>query len=161
LLEQITGLLGGRVAEEITFNEISTGAHNDLLRATTIARAMITEYGMSEKLGPVTYEQNTGTVFLGRDYGKDKNFSEAIAGEIDKEVRSIIHECYGQAIKVINENLELLKKIATYLLAVETLTKEDIDEIVANGTLKRFDKPHAADSIKMPEMPKVDNEVKH
>ena len=74
LLEIITGLLGGRVAEEVVFNEISTGAHTDLQRATSITRSMITEYGMSENLGPVTYEQNTGTVFLGRDYGKDKNF---------------------------------------------------------------------------------------
>lgn len=163
LLEMITGLLGGRVAEEITFNEISTGAHNDLLRATTIARSMITEYGMSENLGPVTYEQNTGAVFLGRDYGKDKNFSEAIATEIDKEVRGIIHESYELARKVITENLDLLKKISHYLLEVETLTREDIDEIVATGKLGRFDDVLASDAIKMPEMPKVegDHEVKH
>jgi cell division protease FtsH len=139
LIELITGLLGGRVAEEITFNEISTGAHNDLQRATSIARAMITEYGMSENLGPVTYEQNTGPVFLGRDYGKDKNFSEAIATEIDKDIRSIIHTCYQKATQVINDNKDLLGKLAHYLLAVETLTKEDIDEIVASGGLGRYD----------------------
>ncbi len=139
LMEMITGLLGGRVAEELTFNEISTGAHNDLQRATTIARAMITEYGMSDNLGPVTYEQNTGPVFLGRDYGKDKNFSEAIATEIDKEIRFIIHSCYEKATKVIKENDALLKTLAKYLLAVETLTKEDIDEIVSTGGLSRYD----------------------
>ncbi len=139
LMELITGLLGGRVAEELTFNEISTGAHNDLQRATTIARAMITEYGMSDNLGPVTYEQNTGPVFLGRDYGKDKNFSEAIATEIDKEIRFIIHSCYEKATEVIKNNTDLLKKLATYLLAVETLTKEDIDEIVSTGSLSRYD----------------------
>jgi len=161
LTERITGLLGGRVAEEITFNEISTGAHNDLMRATSIARAMITEYGMSENLGPVTYEQNTGTVFLGRDYGKDKNFSEAIATEIDKEVRRIIHESYEKARIVINNNLDLLKNIANYLLEVETLTKEDIDEITTTGHLKRHDNKHAADVIDMPKMPKIENEVKH
>ncbi len=163
LLEMITGLLGGRVAEEITFNEISTGAHNDLLRATTIARSMITEYGMSENLGPVTYEQNTGAVFLGRDYGKDKNFSEAIATEIDKEVRGIIHESYELARKVITDNLDLLKMISHYLLEVETLTREDIDEIVATGKLGRFDNVSAADSIKLPDMPEIngEHEVKH
>jgi cell division protease FtsH len=139
LLELITGLLGGRVAEEVTFQEISTGAHNDLQRATSIARAMITEYGMSENLGPVTYEQNTGPVFLGRDYGKDKNFSENIATEIDKEVRRIIHECYEKAKALIQANEDLLKKIAHYLLEVETLTKEDIDEIVKTGRLGRWD----------------------
>ena len=139
LTELITGLLGGRVAEELTFNEISTGAHNDLQRATSIARSMITEYGMSDNLGPVTYEQNNGPVFLGRDYGKDKNFSEAIATEIDKEIRFIIHSCYEKATAVIKENTELLKKLATYLLAVETLTKEDIDEIVSTGSLARYD----------------------
>ncbi|NLZ62106.1 MAG: ATP-dependent zinc metalloprotease FtsH [Acholeplasmataceae bacterium] len=139
LLEIITGLLGGRVAEEVVFNEISTGAHTDLQRATSIARLMITEYGMSENLGPVTYEQNTGTVFLGRDYGKDKNFSEAIATEIDREVRGIIHNCYESARKVITENRALLEKISHYLLEVETLTKEDIDEIVETGKLSRWD----------------------
>jgi len=160
LLEMITGLLGGRVAEEITFNEISTGAHNDLQRATAIARSMITEYGMSENLGPVTYEQNTGTVFLGRDYGKDKNFSEAIATEIDKEVRGIIHTSYEKAKEVINKNIDLLKLIAHYLLEVETLTKEDIDEIVSTGKLGRFDNVLATDGIET-EAPKSVNEVQH
>ncbi|HAQ56865.1 MAG TPA: cell division protein FtsH [Acholeplasmatales bacterium] len=141
LLEWISGLLGGRVAEEITFGEISTGAHNDLQRATEIARTMITEYGMSEALGPVTYEHDTGAVFLGRDYGKSNRMSEAIASEIDKEVRAIIHTCYENAKRVINANLDLLKSIATYLLAVETLTKEDIDEILATGKLDRADHP--------------------
>ncbi|MDD3842319.1 MAG: ATP-dependent zinc metalloprotease FtsH [Candidatus Izemoplasmatales bacterium] len=139
LLEVITGLLGGRVAEEIIFSEISTGAHNDLQKATAIARAMITEYGMSENLGPVTYERNTGPVFLGRDYGKDKNFSENIATEIDKEVRNIIHECYEKAKILIRANEDLLRKIAHYLLEVETLTKQDIDEIVKTGRLSRWD----------------------
>lgn len=163
LLEMITGLLGGRVAEEVVFNEISTGAHNDLQRATAIARSMITEYGMSENLGPVTYEHNTATVFLGRDYGKDKNFSEAIATEIDKEIRGIIHETYEDARKVITDNLELLKKISYYLLAVETLTREDIDEIVNTGTLTRHDDILATASVELPELPKTDGEreVKH
>lgn len=166
LLELITGLLGGRVAEETTFNEISTGAHNDLQRATNIARSMITEYGMSENLGPVTYENDRGTVFLGRDYGKDKNFSEAIATEIDKEIRGIIHNCYENARKLIVEHHELLHKIAHYLLEVETLNKEDIDEIVETGRLSRWDDvlasdiPSATESKEEPQ-PKPGGEVPH
>lgn len=139
LLEMIIGLLGGRVAEEVIFKEISTGGHNDLQRSTAIARAMITEYGMSERLGPITYEKDSDTVFLGRDYGKSKNFSEQIATEIDKEVRGIIHECYEKAKEVIETNIGLLKTIAHYLLEVETLTKEDIDEIVETNKLSRWD----------------------
>ena len=93
LLESIVGYLGGRVAEEIVFNEVTTGAHNDFQNATRIARAMVTEYGMSA-LGPVQYEQQSGSVFLGRDYVKNKNFSDQIAHEIDIEVRHIIEDCY-------------------------------------------------------------------
>ncbi len=139
LKDKITGLLGGRVAEEVIFNEISTGAHNDLDRATAIARAMITQFGMSDHLGPVTYERDTDTVFLGRDYGKSKEFSEAIATKIDDEIRGVINECYENARKLIKENIDLLKTIAKYLLDVETLTKEDIDEIAETGKLSRWD----------------------
>ncbi len=145
LKEMITGLLGGRVAEELTFGEISTGAHNDLQRSTQIARAMITEYGMSEKLGPITYEDSSNQVFLGRDYGKSSTFSEVVAHEIDEEVRAIVHGCYEDAKKVISDNKDLLKQIATYLLDVETLTKEDIDEIVETGKLGRWDNVLAND----------------
>ena len=95
LLETISGLLGGRVAEEIIFgkDDITTGAHNDFEKATKIARAMVTEYGMS-KLGPITYEQNSGYVFLGRDYNKTQHFSNEVANEIDMEMRKIIDDCY-------------------------------------------------------------------
>ncbi|MFW5889152.1 MAG: ATP-dependent zinc metalloprotease FtsH [Bacillota bacterium] len=139
LVETIIGLLGGRVAEEVVFDEISTGAHNDLQRSTAIARSMITEYGMSDNLGPITYEKDSDKVFLGRDYGKSKNFSESIATEIDKEVRGIVHECYEKAKKLIKDNMKLLKTIAHYLLEVETLTKEDIEEIVETNKLARWD----------------------
>ncbi len=164
LREMITGLLGGRVAEEVIFNEISTGAHNDLERATAIARAMVTQYGMSENLGPITYEKDRDTVFLGRDYGKHSNFSEKVATEIDKEVRVIIHECYEEARQLIKDNLDLLKKIANYLLEVETLTKEDIDEISETGKLSRWDNVLAGDleAKKTEEKPKkeVKEEIK-
>lgn len=134
LMDQITGLLGGRVAEELVFNEVTTGAHNDFQRATQIARAMVTEYGMSS-LGPVQYEQRSGNVFLGRDYTSDKAFSDAVAFEIDNEVRSLIDEAYILATTTIKDNMALLKDIALILLEVETLTKEDIDQIVEKGTM--------------------------
>ena len=153
LLDRITGYLGGRVSEEINFHEVSTGASNDFQMATKIARAMVTEYGMSE-LGPVQYEQPQGSVFLGRDYLKEKNFSDQIALEIDKETRRIVEECYERARKVITENLDLLKTIADYLIKVETLTKSDIDEIEATGHLKRWDDLKAkAEESKPEELP--------
>ena len=105
LIERITGLLGGRVAEELVFGEITTGAHNDFQQATKIARAMVTEYGMSS-LGPIQLESNDeGSVFLGRDYNKIRNFSSQVAYEIDQEMRKIIDECYKNAVKIIKENM--------------------------------------------------------
>ncbi len=142
LIEQITGLLGGRVAEEIVFNEITTGAYNDIQRATKLARAMVAEYGMSD-LGPIQYEQQSGNVFLGRDYLKEKNFSDVVAHEIDGEVRKIIFQCHENAMKVINENIDLLTNIAEYLIKVETLTKSDIDEIANTGTLAWYEEKMA------------------
>jgi cell division protease FtsH len=147
LLDRITGLLGGRVSEELNFNEISTGAHNDFQQATTIARAMVTEYGMSS-LGPIQYEKRSGSVFLGRDYTSDKSFSDQVALEIDNEVRAIIHSCYEIAKTVLTENIELVKSIADFLLKVETLTREDILEIVETGTLEWWDKKQAKDALK-------------
>jgi len=132
LLEQITGLLGGRGSEELNFNEISTGAHNDLEKATKIARAMVTEYGMSD-LGLVQLEQEQGEVFLGRDYTKSRNFSNEIAHEIDLEMKKIMDNCYKQAKDILSKNKDLVKLIAESLLEYETLTKEQIDYLVENG----------------------------
>ena len=134
LLEEITGLLGGRTAEEITFKEITTGAHNDFEKATKIARAMVTEYGMSD-LGPLQFEQQEGSVFLGRDYNKSQHFSNEVANEIDMEMRKIINECHKKATEIINKNKDLLKLIAEALLEYETLTKEQIDYLVKNGKM--------------------------
>ena len=142
MLETITGFLGGRVAEELVFNEVSTGASNDFQNATNLARSMVTQYGMSE-LGPVQYEQQGGSVFLGRDYLKEKNFSDQVALEIDREQRRIIEECYERAKDVISSNMELLTNIAEYLLKVETINKRDIDEIVATGHLAWCDEKYA------------------
>lgn len=139
LLAMITSYLGGRVAEEIEFETITTGAYNDFQMATSIARAMVTEYGMSD-LGPIQYESHGGNVFLGRDYFKEKNFSDQVAHEIDKEVRNIITECFDTARQIISDNKDLLDKIAFFLLEVETLTKVDIDEIVETGTLSWWKK---------------------
>ncbi len=134
LLERITGLLGGRVAEELVFNEVTTGAHNDFEQATKIVRAMVTEYGMSS-LGPLQLEQNEGSVFLGRDYNKSRNFSSQVAYEIDQEMRKIIDECYKNAEKIIKENRDLLDLIANTLITKETLTKEEIDYLVLHKCL--------------------------
>ncbi|AUD62218.1 cell division protein FtsH [Tenericutes bacterium MO-XQ] len=134
LLAKITSYLGGRVAEEIVFDTVTTGAYNDFQIATKIARAMVTEYGMSD-LGPVQYETGSGNVFLGRDYFKEKNFSDQVAHEIDSEVRHIITTCFNKAKTIITENRDLLDKIAHFLVEVETLTKSDIEEIVNTGEL--------------------------
>ena len=134
LLERISGLLGGRVAEEVVFHEITTGAHNDFEKATKIARAMVTEYGMSD-LGPVQFEQQDGSVFLGRDYTKSRNFSGQVAFEIDQEQRKIINECYDITKKIINENRELLDLIANTLLEHETITKEQIEYLIEHKCL--------------------------
>ncbi len=128
LIERINGLLAGRVSEELNFGEVSTGAHNDFEQATKIARAMVTEYGMSD-LGPIQWEQQQGSVFLGRDYASNKNFSDLIASEIDQEVRKIINEAYDKTKLVLQDNMELLKAIADALLEKEILNKEDIDQI--------------------------------
>ena len=134
LLEQITGLLGGRVSEELNFGEITTGAHNDFEKATKIARAMVTEYGMSD-LGPVQLEHQSEGVFLGRDYNKTRNFSDTVAHEIDIEIRKIVDGCYKTATKILKENMELVKLIANALLERETLTKEQIEYLVENKEL--------------------------
>ena len=134
LLQRISGLLGGRVAEEEVFNEITTGAHNDFEKATKIARAMVTEYGMSD-LGPMQYEQQQGSVFLGRDYNKSRNFSSQVAFEIDQAQRKIINECYDITKKIIHENRKLLDLIANTLLEHETITKEQIDYLVEHGVM--------------------------
>ncbi len=139
LLEAISGLLGGRVAEEIEFGEITTGAHDDFKKATKIARSMVTEYGMS-KLGPMMLEEPSGNTFLGRDYTKNRNVSDIVAHEIDEEMRSIINECYEKTKKILKENKNLLDLIANTLLEEETITKEQIDSLVKTGHLPNEEK---------------------
>lgn len=148
LLDTISGLLGGRVAEELIFNEQTTGAHNDFQQATKIARAMVTEYGMSE-LGPVQFESpESDNVFLGRDYNKSRNFSGQVAFEIDQEQRKIINECYEITRKVIEEHRDLLKLIADSLLEYETLTREQIEYLVEHRCMPDEDGEIDASDIK-------------
>ena len=138
LLESISGLLAGRVAEEVVFNEITTGAHDDFKKATKIARSMVTEYGMSN-LGPMMLEEPSENTFLGRDYTKNRNISDTVAHEIDEEMRRIINECYDTTKKIIKENRKLLDLIANTLLEEETITKEQIDYLVEHGHLPKED----------------------
>jgi cell division protease FtsH len=136
LLDKIVGLLGGRVAEEIVFGEASTGAHNDFQRATGIARRMVTEFGMSDKLGPLQFGQaQGGQVFLGRDLHNEQNYSDAIAYEIDLEIQRIIKESYARCKKILTENRDKLDLIAKTLLEVETLNAEQIKYLVDNGQM--------------------------
>ncbi len=136
LIDKITGLLGGRVAEEITFGESSTGASNDFQRATGIARRMVTEFGMSEKLGPMQFGQGQGgNVFLGRDIQNEQNYSDAIAHEIDLEVQKIIMEAYNHCKEVLVQNQEKLNLIAETLKEVETLDSEQIKSLYETGKM--------------------------
>ena len=121
--EQIIHLLGGRVAEMLTLDDVSTGASNDIQRATDIAKEMVTKYGFSEKLGPVNYS-SSDEVFLGKDFSTRKNYSEETASEIDEEVKAIIEEAYAAAKAILQENMEQLKAVAEGLLEVETLDNE-------------------------------------
>ena len=158
LLETISGLLGGRVSEELTFHEVTTGAHNDFEKATKIARAMVTEYGMSD-LGPVQFEHQESSVFLGRDYNKSSSFSNAVADEIDKEVRKIIDEQYKVTKKILEENNDLVKLIAESLLKYETITKEQIEYLVENGHMKEDEVEEDETDILTPEdFDSIDND---
>ena len=132
LIAEITGLLGGRTSEEIFFKDVTTGASNDIERATHIARSMVVEYGMSS-LGPIQYESNTGSVFLGRDYtNTQRNFSSAVAEEIDKEIRKIIEDAHKQAYEIITKRKEDVILIAETLLKNETINEEEIDYLLKN-----------------------------
>lgn len=126
--EQIIHLLGGRVAEKLTLEDISTGASNDIMRATEMAREMVTKYGFSEKLGPVCYSASD-EVFLGNDYHTRKNYSEEVAAEIDEEIRRIIEESYAQAERILTENMDKLREVAEALLEVETLDGEQFEAL--------------------------------
>jgi cell division protease FtsH len=135
LLEKVTGLLGGRAAEEIFIGEIGTGAYSDFERATAIVRAMIMEYGMSDKLGTLQYGNSQGQVFLGRDIGHEPNYSDAVAYEIDLEMREMIRSCYDRAKELLNTHADKVHLIAQKLLEVETLDRDQIRNLLETGEM--------------------------
>jgi cell division protease FtsH len=136
--DQITVAMGGRVAEELVFDQITTGASNDIQVATDLARKMVCDWGMSEKLGPLHFGKREGEVFLGRDFGDGgKDYSEQTAIEIDDEVRKIITANYDRARKAVSENMDKLKLLAEALLEFETIDGAEIDTIFAGGRLDR------------------------
>lgn len=141
ILDQVTMLLGGRVAEDLVLKEISTGAQNDLERATELVRKMITEYGMSEELGPLTFGHRSDQVFLGRDIARDRNYSEAVAFSIDKEARRIVDECYRKAREILEAHMDELHLVATTLMEKETLEAAEFEAL-----LERYSRGEGRDS---------------
>jgi cell division protease FtsH len=129
LQDQLTYAMGGRVAEEIVFHDPTTGASNDIEKATSIARKMVTEYGMTNDVGPVKLGQSSGEVFMGRDMGHGRDFSERIAERVDVQVRGLIEQAHNEAYEVLNENREILDKLALELLEKETLDHLELAEI--------------------------------
>jgi len=135
ILARITGGLGGRVAEELVFGEVTTGAQNDFEQATELARKMVTEFGMSNKLGPLSLGRRHGPVFLGRDLVETRNYSEEIAYEIDKEIRRIIDECYEQARQALLSHRDVLDRIARALIERESLEAPELERLFAGKEL--------------------------
>ena len=135
MLDDIVSLLGGRVAEQIIFNDISTGASNDIQRASEISRNMITKYGMSEKLGPIAFGSGNDEVFLGKDYNHMRNYSENIAAAIDEEVERIISEAYKRTEKILTEHIDQLHIVAEALIKLEKIDKEQFESLMTTGEL--------------------------
>jgi len=129
MMDEIVHLLGGRVAESLVLNDISTGAQNDIERATSIARKMVTEYGMSDRLGPMTFGTKSEEVFLGRDLGRTRNYSEEVAAEIDREIKRIIEEAYKRAESLLKGNIEKLHRVAKALIEREKLNGEEFEKV--------------------------------
>ena len=129
LKDEMVGLLGGRVAEKIILSDISTGAKNDIDRCSAIARAMVMEYGMSDKLGTISYSADNNEVFLGKNLGHGRNFSEEVGAEIDKEVKKFIDEAYDKAINLLTENINKLHAVAAVLLEKEKIDGEEFVRI--------------------------------
>jgi cell division protease FtsH len=134
LIKKISILLGGRVAEEAVLNQQSTGAKQDIEQSTDLARRMVCEWGMSEKMGPLTFGQKEEQIFLGREIAQHRDYSEKTAQEIDKEVKSIVSECYERAADIIKENMNLLHKLAKTLLEKEVLDSHQIQLLIKENS---------------------------
>ncbi len=141
IIDQITGLLGGRVSEELQFKEVTTGASNDFEKATELARRMVTQYGMSSELGTVQYGRGNHQVFLGRDFGEDRNYSEEIASKIDGEVRQIIDDCYKNARGILDANWHKVQRMVDSLLEHETVEAEEVQAILSDAPYPRAAPP--------------------
>ena len=137
LLKALAILSGGRAAEEIALNHMTTGAGNDLERATDLARKMVTEWGMSDKLGPLTFGKKDEQIFLGREIAQHKDYSEKTAIDIDEEVKRIVLEAYATAKKLLTENRDLLEMFAQKLLEKETIDGSEIDALIQEAESKR------------------------
>jgi cell division protease FtsH len=133
LVDQLAGMLGGRCAEALILGEdhITTGASDDIRKATNLARKMVTEWGMSEKLGPLAYGEKNEMVFLGRDLGEQRNYSEDVAGDIDHEVSQLVDNAFKTAERVLREREPLLRALAARLIEVETMDAAEMDRIIA------------------------------
>ena len=130
--DQLAGALGGRAAEDIIWGDVSTGASGDLKQVTQMARSMVTRYGMSKNLGPLTYGDREEMVFLGREISEQRNYSEKIAREIDKEVKQIVTNAYQQALKTLHQNRDKLEDLAKLLLEVETVDRKEFEHLMGN-----------------------------
>ena len=172
MVNTIKHMLGGRVAEELKLDDISTGASNDLERATEMARQMVTKYGFSEKLGPVSFS-SSDEVFLGRDFSTRQNYSEEVASEVDREIRRILNECYDATRKILTENDAAFERVAQALLLVETLdgdqferlftgeidpegVKEEVESL--SRKLARKNKKEAEESIRREEQERLERQ---
>ncbi len=164
IMDRMSMMLGGRVAEEIIFGEITTGAKNDLERATELARKIVMEFGMTEKFGPITFGKTNEHVFLGRDFGHDRDYSESVASEIDAEVRKIITENYQRAKDILNKNKTKLIKIANILIEKETLDSDEIDKLMGEieecAETEMIMTPPANDKLKTISLEKMDKDEK-
>jgi cell division protease FtsH len=141
LMSEMIALLGGRAAEEIVFDDITSGASNDLERVTRLARAMVTRLGMSDQLGPMVYGQKEELIFLGREISEQRDYSEAVAEEIDSEVRKLVSDSYERARKILNDYRDILDSVARRLLEVETITREEFEAIFPAPTPKNSGTP--------------------
>jgi cell division protease FtsH len=132
LKQEIAGLMGGRASEEIVFGDVTSGAENDIQRATQMARRMVTQWGMSEKLGTVTMGHKEELVFLGRDLGEQRNYSEEVAALIDEEIKSIVSDAYGEAKRILTQRRGKMDLVVERLKMVETIDAKELDEILAS-----------------------------
>lgn len=155
---KLISLLGGRAAEEVVLDDISTGASNDIERATKIAHAMVTKYGMSKRLGPMMYGGDDSEVFLGEELGKNKQYSDKIAYEIDSEMRELIDEAYNKALNILNENIDLLHALANRLLEKETIGQEEYEAIFDKYTKTKI---HENEPKELVDVRKKDEEIKN